>query len=132
MLTEELGFDAAVDYRDGSLSRKLRDAVPNGVDVFFDNVGGDVLDAGLGRLARGARVVICGAISQYNIGLAAGPKNYLSLLVNRARMEGFVVFDYAPRTPRRARRSPAGSTPASCAPRRTWWPARWPTSRPPC
>ena len=97
MLTEELGFDAAVDYRDGSLSRKLRDAVPNGVDVFFDNVGGDVLDAGLGRLARGARVVICGAISQYNIGLAAGPKNYLSLLVNRARMEGFVVFDYAPR-----------------------------------
>jgi len=96
-LTEELGFDAAVDYRAGSLSRALREKAPDGVDVFFDNVGGEVLDAGLGRLARGARVVICGAISQYNSGQPYGPKNYLSLLVNRARMEGFVVFDYASR-----------------------------------
>jgi NADPH-dependent curcumin reductase CurA len=96
-LTEELGFDAAVDYRAGSLSRTLREKAPDGVDVFFDNVGGEVLDAGLGRLTRGARVVICGAISQYNSGQPYGPKNYLSLLVNRARMEGFVVFDYASR-----------------------------------
>lgn len=97
LLTEELGFDAGVDYKAEGMSKRLREVVPDGVDVFFDNVGGDVLDAGLGRLRRGARVVICGAISQYNSGLAYGPKNYLSLLVNRARMEGFVVFDYAGR-----------------------------------
>ena len=97
LLTDELGFDAAVDYKADGLGKRLREAAPDGVDVFFDNVGGDVLDAGLGRLRRGARVVICGAISQYNSGLASGPKNYLSLLVNRARMEGFVVFDYADR-----------------------------------
>jgi len=96
-LTDELGFDAALDYKVDGWSRGLRKAVPDGVDVFFDNVGGEVLDAGLARLARGARVVICGAISQYNSGQAQGPKSYLSLLVNRARMEGFVVFDYANR-----------------------------------
>jgi NADPH-dependent curcumin reductase len=96
-LTDELGFDAALDYKVDGWSRGLREAAPDGVDVFFDNVGGAVLDAGLTRLARGARVVICGAISQYNSGLAEGPKNYLSLLVNRARMEGFVIFDYADR-----------------------------------
>jgi NADPH-dependent curcumin reductase len=97
MLTDELSFDAALDYKADGWSRGLREAAPDGVDVFFDNVGGAVLDAGLTRLARGARVVICGAISQYNSGLAEGPKNYLSLLVNRARMEGFVIFDYADR-----------------------------------
>ncbi|HEX4252232.1 MAG TPA: NADP-dependent oxidoreductase, partial [Pseudonocardia sp.] len=97
MLTEELGFDAGVDYKAEGLGKRLREAAPDGVDVFFDNVGGEVLYAGLARLRRGARVVICGAISQYNSGLAEGPKNYLSLLVNRARMEGFVVFDYAGR-----------------------------------
>jgi NADPH-dependent curcumin reductase CurA len=96
-LTDELGFDAALDYKVDGWSRGLREAAPDGVDVFFDNVGGEVLDAGLGRLARGARVVICGAISQYNSGQPYGPKNYLSLLVNRARMEGFVVFDFANR-----------------------------------
>jgi NADPH-dependent curcumin reductase CurA len=97
-LTEELGFDAAVDYRAGGLGKALRAAAPDGVDVFFDNVGGEVLDAGLARLRRGARVVICGAVSQYNnIGKPTGPSNYLHLLVQRARMEGFVVFDYAGR-----------------------------------
>ncbi|HEY2205339.1 MAG TPA: NADP-dependent oxidoreductase [Pseudonocardia sp.] len=97
MLTDELGFDAAVDYRAGSLSRALRAAAPDGVDVFVDNVGGEVLDAGLSVLRRGARVVISGAISQYNSGEVVGPKHYLSLLVNRARMEGFVIFDYVDR-----------------------------------
>jgi NADPH-dependent curcumin reductase CurA len=96
-LTGELGFDAALDYRQDALGRRLREATPDGVNVFFDNVGGPVLDAGLARLARGARVVLCGAISQYNSATVAGPSNYLSLLVNRARMEGFIVFDYADR-----------------------------------
>jgi NADPH-dependent curcumin reductase len=78
----------------------LKELCPNGVDVYFDNVGGEILDDVLARLARGARIVICGAISQYNNTTPVqGPKNYLSLLVNRARMEGMVVFDYADRFP---------------------------------
>jgi NADPH-dependent curcumin reductase CurA len=97
-LTDELGFDAAVDYQAGDLKQALRAAVPDGIDVYFDNVGGPVLDAALARLRRHARVVLCGAISQYNAeGGMVGPANYMSLLVNRARMEGFVVFDYADR-----------------------------------
>lgn len=98
-LTDELGFDAAVDYRDVDFSRALRAATPDGVDVYFDNVGGEVLDAGLARLRRGARVVLSGAISQYNNadGRPAGPRNYLNLIFQRARMEGFVVLDYADR-----------------------------------
>ncbi len=98
-LTDELGFDAAVDYRDGEFSRTLRAATPEGVDVYFDNVGGEVLDAGLARLRRGARVVLSGAISQYNNpdGRPAGPRNYLNLIFQRARMEGFVVLDHADR-----------------------------------
>ena len=78
----------------------LRKHCPEGVDVYFDNVGGEILDAALARLARGARVVICGAISQYNkLTSMSGPSNYMSLLVNRARMEGFVVIDYMGRAP---------------------------------
>ena len=98
-LREELGFDEVIDYKaTPDLAKALRTACPKGIDVYFDNVGGDILDAALRNLARGARVVICGAISQYNAGPALkGPSNYLSLLVNRARMEGFVVFDYAAR-----------------------------------
>jgi NADPH-dependent curcumin reductase CurA len=70
------------------------------VDIYFDNVGGEILDDVLTRIGRGARIVICGAISQYNNTTPVqGPKNYLSLLVNRARMEGMVVFDYADRYP---------------------------------
>ena len=99
-LTDELGFDAAIDYRAGDVGKALRQAVPDGVDVYFDNVGGEILDAALARLRRHARVVICGAISQYNAeGRPVGPANYMSLLVNRARMEGFLVFDYADRYP---------------------------------
>jgi NADPH-dependent curcumin reductase len=98
LLVEELGFDAAVDYKAGDLAGQLRRHTPDYVDVFFDNVGGEILDQGLARLGRGARVVICGAISQYNsTGPIAGPSNYLSLLVNRASMTGFIVFDFAAR-----------------------------------
>jgi NADPH-dependent curcumin reductase len=97
-LKETLGFDEAIDYKSGNLRTAIRRACPEGINVYFDNVGGETLDICLSMLAMRARVVICGAISQYNAteGIV-GPKNYLSLLVNRARMEGFVVFDYAPR-----------------------------------
>ncbi|HSM22346.1 MAG TPA: NADP-dependent oxidoreductase [Rubrivivax sp.] len=105
----ELGFDACIDYkapppagasRWDPVKEGLKQHCPKGVDVYFDNVGGDILDAVLARLARGARIVVCGAISQYNNTTAVqGPKNYLSLLVNRARMQGMVVFDYADRYP---------------------------------
>jgi NADPH-dependent curcumin reductase CurA len=96
----ELGFDAAIDYKAVDVRAALRDACPNGIDVFFDNVGGDILDAALTRLAPRARIVICGAISQYNnTAPAKGPSNYMSLLVYRASMTGFVLFDYAARYP---------------------------------
>jgi NADPH-dependent curcumin reductase CurA len=99
-VTEELGFDACIDYKGGPIKDGLKQHAPDGVDVYFDNVGGDILDAVLTRIRRGARIVICGAISQYNATEAVrGPANYLSLLVNRARMEGMVVFDYAARYP---------------------------------
>jgi NADPH-dependent curcumin reductase CurA len=97
-LVEELGFDAAIDYKHDDVKKALRTHCPKGIDVFFDNVGGDILDAALGQLARGARVVICGAISQYNNTTPVkGPSNYMSLLVNRASMTGMVVFDWADR-----------------------------------
>lgn len=96
-LIDELGFDGAIDYKNEDVHAGLKRECPKGVDVYFDNVGGDILDAVLSRLAPKARVIICGAISQYNNKEAVkGPSNYLSLLVNRARMEGFVVMDYAP------------------------------------
>jgi NADPH-dependent curcumin reductase CurA len=97
-LVDELGFDAAVDYKAGDLRSQLKAAAPDRVDVYFDNVGGDVLDQVLLRLARGARVVISGAISQYNATEPArGPSHYMQLLVMRASMTGFVIFDYADR-----------------------------------
>jgi len=96
-IVNELGFDAAIDYKSEDMKKALRKHCLKGIDVYFDNVGGEILDAVLGRLARGARIVICGAISQYNSDVVQGPKNYMSLLVSRARMEGFVVFDYADR-----------------------------------
>ena len=99
-VVRELGFDACIDYKNGDVKEGLKQHCPQGVDVYFDNVGGEILDAVLTRITRGARIVICGAISQYNAtGAVQGPKNYLSLLVNRARMEGMVVFDYAARYP---------------------------------
>jgi len=108
-VVKELGFDACIDYKAAAphgverwdaVREGLKQHCPKGVDIYFDNVGGDILDAVLARINRKARVIICGAISQYNNTTAvAGPKNYLSLLVNRARMEGIVVFDYADRYP---------------------------------
>ena len=96
----ELGFDACIDYKASANSVRdgLKQHCPNGVDIYFDNVGGEILDNVLARINRKARIIICGAISQYNNTTPIqGPKNYLSLLVNRARMEGMVVFDYADR-----------------------------------
>jgi NADPH-dependent curcumin reductase CurA len=99
-VVRELGFDACIDYKAGQVKAGLKEHCPKGVDVYFDNVGGEILDDVLARIGRGARIVICGAISQYNNTTPVqGPKNYLSLLVNRARMEGIVVFDYTDRFP---------------------------------
>ena len=108
-VVKELGFDACIDYkapapadakRWDAVREGLKQHCPEGVDIYFDNVGGDILDAVLAKLQRKARVIICGAISQYNnLQDVKGPKNYMSLLVNRARMEGMVVFDYADRYP---------------------------------
>jgi NADPH-dependent curcumin reductase CurA len=97
-VVDELGFDACIDYKAQPVRDGLREHCPGGIDVYFDNVGGDILDTVLTRINRRARIVICGAISQYNnTEPVKGPSNYLSLLVNRARMEGIVVFDWADR-----------------------------------
>jgi NADPH-dependent curcumin reductase CurA len=97
-LLEDLGFDATIDYKSEDLNAALAEHCPKGIDIYFDNVGGDILDAALAHLARHARVVICGAISQYNNTTALqGPANYLSLLVNHASMTGFVMSDYLDR-----------------------------------
>lgn len=97
-VVRDLGFDACVDYKSQDVKKALRELAPKGVDVYFDNVGGDILDAVLTQIRMKARIVICGAISQYNNTTPMkGPSNYMSLLVNRARMEGMVVFDWAPR-----------------------------------
>ena len=99
-VVKELGYDACIDYKAGpsAVREGLKAHCTSGVDIYFDNVGGDILDTVLTRINRRARIVICGAISQYNNTTPVhGPKNYLSLLVNRARMEGIVVFDYAER-----------------------------------
>ena len=95
MVVDELGFDACIDYKAEDVHAAVRRECPDRVDVYFDNVGGEILEAALARLNLHGRVVICGGISQYNAGReAVGPKNYLSLITNRGRMEGFVVLDY--------------------------------------
>jgi NADPH-dependent curcumin reductase CurA len=95
-LREELGVET-IDYKGEDVAAELRRLAPEGIDVFFDNVGGEILELALGHLARRARVVICGAISQYNEPRMDGPSNYLSLIVNRASMTGFLVLDYEDR-----------------------------------
>ena len=97
-LVDELGFDAAIDYKAENVYKALKQHCPEGIDVYFDNVGGEILESALAQIRLHGRVIICGAISQYNN--TDGPpvlKNYLSLLINRARMEGFLVTDYVPR-----------------------------------
>lgn len=100
-LVDELGFDAAIDYKSEKVRSRLRELAPKGVDVFFDNVGGEVLDAALSRLAIGARVVICGAISRYNsdprdaASLPPGPRNYFNVVFTRAMIQGFLVHHFA-------------------------------------
>ena len=97
-IVDELGFDGAIDYKTEDVTTAIRHFFRRGVHVYFDNVGGPILDAALANLAVGARVVLCGAISQYNsIDGVYGPKNYLSVLVNRATVRGLLVFDYLQR-----------------------------------
>ena len=97
-LTKEAGFDAAIDYKAEKVEERLAELCPKGIDVFFDNVGGDILDSALANLAMRGRVVLCGAIAMYNEKAPPpGPRNYLSLLVRRGRMEGFIVIDYMKR-----------------------------------
>jgi NADPH-dependent curcumin reductase CurA len=97
-LVSELGFDAAIDYKSEDTAQRVSEVCPRGVNVYFDNVGGEILDIALDNLAERARVVLCGGISRYNeTGPIAGPVNYFNLVYRRARMEGFIVMDYAPR-----------------------------------
>jgi len=93
------GADACIDYKAENVRERLRELAPRGVNVFFENVGGDILEAGLDNLAQNARIVLCGGISGYNaVGeLPPGPRNYMQLVIKRARMEGFIILDYAPR-----------------------------------
>jgi NADPH-dependent curcumin reductase CurA len=99
-LTDELGFDAAIDYKSEALDAGLARTCPDGIDVFFDNVGGPTLDAALARVNFHARVVICGAISQYNNTTAIkGPSNYLNLLIRSGRLEGFIYFNWREQWP---------------------------------
>ena len=93
---DELGFDACVDYREAGLSRKLAAACPNGVDIYFDNVGGKVLESALNVMNEKGRVICCGAISQYDTDNVMGPRNLPGVIVvKRLRMEGFIVMDFA-------------------------------------
>jgi NADPH-dependent curcumin reductase CurA len=97
-LTEKAGFDAAIDYKSEKVAARLRELCPRGIDVYFDNVGGEILDAALENLALRARVVLCGGISAYNETTPPpGPRNLMALVIQRARMEGFIVIDYLPR-----------------------------------
>lgn len=96
-VVERYGFDDCVDYREPGLTRRLRAACPRGIDVYFDNVGGAVLDAALANIAMYARVVMCGAISQYNATEREGVANTSMLIMRRGQMKGFIVFDFARR-----------------------------------
>jgi len=99
-LVEDLGFDAAVNYRTENVATALREQCPGGIDLYFDNVGGEILDICLGQLALKGRAVLCGAISTYNdSGPPQGPANYRNLIVMRGRMEGFLILDYLDRFP---------------------------------
>jgi hypothetical protein len=96
-LTEQAHFDAAVDYKAGHVSERLGELCPKRIDVLFENVGGEVFEASLDHLALRARIALCGGISQYNETAPQGPRNFMNLVIQRARLEGFIVLDYAPR-----------------------------------
>jgi NADPH-dependent curcumin reductase len=99
-IVDELGFDEAIDYKNENVAARLREACPEGIDLYFDNVGGSILNDCLGQLAMKGRVVLCGAISSYNSdGPPPGPSNYINLLIKRGRMEGFIILDYFDRFP---------------------------------
>ncbi len=99
-LTEKAHFDAAIDYKSEKVVARLAELCPRGIDVYFENVGGEILDAALANLAMKARVVLCGGISAYNeVQPPPGPRNLMALILKRARMEGFIVIDYAQRFP---------------------------------
>jgi NADPH-dependent curcumin reductase len=94
-IADELGFDETIDYKSDDVAARLREAAPEGIDLYFDNVGGPILDACLAQLALRGRIVLCGAISGYNDrGAAKGPANYANLIIKRGRMEGFLILDY--------------------------------------
>lgn len=96
-LLKQARFDAAIDYKSEDVGRRLRELCPQGIDVYFDNVGGAILDHALASMAMNGRVVLCGAIATYNDDALSGPKNYLNLLLKRGRMEGFIILDYIAR-----------------------------------
>ena len=99
-VTDDLGFDTCIDYKTENVAARLKQTCPKGIDVYFDNVGGEILDAVLAHISLHARIVLCGAISMYNATeFPPGPKNYVSLIVQRGRMEGFIVTDFMPRFP---------------------------------
>ena len=99
-LTGEAGCDGAIDYKNDNVAERLSRLCPKGVDIYFDNVGGEILEAALVRVAHGARVVLCGGISQYNAPEnSTGPKNYFNLILRNSRMEGFIVLKFADRFP---------------------------------
>jgi hypothetical protein len=96
-LTDQAHFDAAVDYKAGHVSARLGELCPKGIDVLFENVGGEVFEASLDHLALRARIALCGGISQYNEAEPQGPRNFMRLVIQRAHLEGFIVIDYASR-----------------------------------
>ena len=98
-VAENAGFDTAIDYKREDVAQRLREEAPEGIDLYFDNVGGEILEACLGQLALHGRIVLCGAIASYNDTRASGPANYTMLIIRRARMEGFLILDYVDRFP---------------------------------
>ncbi len=104
-LREDVGYDETIDYKNERVKDRLQGLCPGQVNVFFDNVGGDILNYSLANLAMHARVVICGGISRYERGqMPAGPENYFNLIFKRATMSGFIVLDYIPEYPEAQRR----------------------------
>jgi NADPH-dependent curcumin reductase len=93
----ELGFDACIDYKSGNLARELKETCPNGVDVYFDNVGGPILDTLLPQMRLFSRIVLCGLISDYNATEPYGIRHIRAILTNRVKMQGMIVFDWKER-----------------------------------